>query len=388
MYPVNKEITPEEIRAIRVDLGLSQAEAGELLGGGPRAFTKYETGVLKPSAAAVTLLRLLESNPDVAAKIKGATSRPMASAVGTSPFEVTGEHIAALNEHTLPMLLRRLLSAEALANSLPGDGISVASNIHAPDGGEDGRITWEGHADHTDFLPSRLNQFQLKAGKITPARAGKDVLTKAGEVKSMVRPVLEFGGHYIMLCAHCYNEQDIEIREARIRGTLRDADMVIDDGQIQFRDADQIAAWTNRYPSVAVWVKEQTQPGTIGPFRSWLHWAGRNEHERSPLVEDERLPALRARLCEVAAEPHGIVRIVGPSGIGKTRLVLAALSPGEEGSGFLSDIVLYVDESEAATAAINSTVQNLGGHESAGPCGRRSLSPRVSRDICWHGLAE
>ena len=53
------------------------------------------------------------------------------------------------------------------------------------------------------------------------------------------------------------------------------------------------------------------------------------------------------------------MRIVGPSGIGKTRLVLAALSPGEEGSGFLSDIVLYVDESEAATAAINSTVQIL-----------------------------
>ncbi len=357
MDPVNKEITPEEIRAIRLDLGLSQAEAGELLGGGPRAFTKYETGVVKPSAAAVTLLRLLESNPDVAAKIKGATSRPMAAAVGTSPFEVTGEHIAALNEHTLPMLLRRLLSVEALANGLPGDGIHVASNVTAPDGGEDGRIAWEGHAGHTDFLPSRRNQFQLKAGKILPARAGKDVLTKAGEVKDMVRPVLESGGHYIMFCAHCYTKQDIEIREARIRKTLRDAGMVIDDGQIQFRDADQIADWANRYPSVAVWVKEQTQPGTIGPFRSWLHWAGRNEHERSPLVEDERLPALRARLCEVAAEPHGIVRVVGPSGIGKTRLVLEALSPSKAGGSFLSDIVLYVDESEADTAAINSIVQ-------------------------------
>ena len=48
-------IAPEEIRAIRERLGLSQAEAGKLLGGGPRAFTKYEAGSVKPAAAVVTL---------------------------------------------------------------------------------------------------------------------------------------------------------------------------------------------------------------------------------------------------------------------------------------------------------------------------------------------
>src|ERR1700734_2835429 len=35
---------PEEIRRIRKKLGLTQAEAGQLIGGGPRAFQKYETG--------------------------------------------------------------------------------------------------------------------------------------------------------------------------------------------------------------------------------------------------------------------------------------------------------------------------------------------------------
>ena len=76
--------------------------------------------------------------------MQGAKSRPMTTAVGASPFEVTGEHIAALNEYTFPVLLRRLLNAEALANSLPSDGIHVASSITTPDGGEDGRIKWEG----------------------------------------------------------------------------------------------------------------------------------------------------------------------------------------------------------------------------------------------------
>ena len=56
-------IAPEEVRAIRERLGLTQAEASELLGGGPRAFTKYEAGTVKPAAAVVTLLRLLEHDP-------------------------------------------------------------------------------------------------------------------------------------------------------------------------------------------------------------------------------------------------------------------------------------------------------------------------------------
>ena len=216
-----------------------------------------------------------------------------------------------------------------------------------------------GEPECTDFLPSRFNQFQLKAGKITPSKGGSDVLTKTGEVKDMVRVALESGGRYIMLCAHRYAQKDIEIREARIRERLRSTGMDIDDDQIQFRDADQIATWANRHPSVAVWAKEQTQPGTIGPFRSWLHWAGRNEHERSPLVEDERLPALRARLREAAAAPHGIVRVVGLSGIGKSRLVLEALGDDEKEVYSLSDIVLYADESEADSAAINGVVQTL-----------------------------
>ena len=39
-----RDMTPDRIRAIRERLRLTQEEAGALLGGGPRAFTKYESG--------------------------------------------------------------------------------------------------------------------------------------------------------------------------------------------------------------------------------------------------------------------------------------------------------------------------------------------------------
>ncbi len=351
------EITPEEIRAIRVHLGLSQVEAGELLGGGPRAFTKYEAGTVKPSASVINLLRLLEADPAKVATLLGKKSTPMRTTTGVHPFEVTGEHIAALSDQALPLLLRRLLHAEAQTNGLPSDGIHVASGITTPDGGEDGRITWEDGPDRTPYLPSRRCQFQVKAGKISPAKAGREVLTTAGRVKDMVRSAVESGGHYIMLCAHPYVQKQIEERESRIRQSLRGAGMTIDDEQVRFFDSGQIAVWTNSHPAVAIWTKEQTQPGTVGPFRSWLNWAGRAEHERSPWVEDERLPTLQEQLYAHVTKPHGIVRVVGLPGVGKSRLVLEGFGRAEERSGFLKDIALYADESQVDPVAIRSVVQ-------------------------------
>ena len=361
MSKCKPEISPEEIRAIREGLGLSQVAAGELLGGGPRAFTKYEAGTVKPAAAVINLLRLLEANPAAISTLGGNRSRPMTT-TGTGPFEVSGEDIAALTERTFPVLLRRLLNAEAQAHGLPAAGIHVASSITTADGGEDGRIEWQGGPDRTPFLPSRLCQFQLKAGEIWPAGAGREVLSRADTVKDMVRSALEAGGHYVLLCAHSYVQKQIEERENRIRKALRSAGLTIDDEQVDFRDADQIATWVNHHPPVATWVKEQTQPGTIGPFRSWSHWAGRAEHDGSSWVEDERLPVLRARLREPVTEPRNIVRVIGASGVGKSRLTLEALGPtakNEPAGCFLSDLVVYAVESEAGSHAINAVVQTL-----------------------------
>jgi HTH-type transcriptional regulator/antitoxin MqsA len=54
---------PEEIKRIRMKLGLTQEAAGELIGGGPRAFQKYEAGDLLPSRAIGSALALLDHDP-------------------------------------------------------------------------------------------------------------------------------------------------------------------------------------------------------------------------------------------------------------------------------------------------------------------------------------
>lgn len=56
-------VTAEDVKRIRRSLGLSQREAGEVLGGGPRAFQKYESRAVMVSKPMSNLLRLLERHP-------------------------------------------------------------------------------------------------------------------------------------------------------------------------------------------------------------------------------------------------------------------------------------------------------------------------------------
>jgi HTH-type transcriptional regulator/antitoxin MqsA len=60
-------LKPEDIRRIRKKLKLSQEKAGELIGGGPRAFQKYESGDVLPSRAISNALRLLDHDPSALA---------------------------------------------------------------------------------------------------------------------------------------------------------------------------------------------------------------------------------------------------------------------------------------------------------------------------------
>lgn len=52
------------VRAVRRKLKLSQEEAGRIIGGGRRAFQKYESGATPPSDAAVGLLEILDRRPE------------------------------------------------------------------------------------------------------------------------------------------------------------------------------------------------------------------------------------------------------------------------------------------------------------------------------------
>ena len=61
---LNKDLR-HELRIIRKKLGLPQAEAGRIFGGGASAFSEYEHGKTQPHKSTVLLLRLLDKHPEL-----------------------------------------------------------------------------------------------------------------------------------------------------------------------------------------------------------------------------------------------------------------------------------------------------------------------------------
>lgn len=75
------------VKKVRLSLNLTQEEAGEIIGGGKRAFQKYESGKAPPSDAAVALIEILARHPDEVEKI-----REMRRNIGVGPVVKTAGH--------------------------------------------------------------------------------------------------------------------------------------------------------------------------------------------------------------------------------------------------------------------------------------------------------
>lgn len=68
---VDREIA-NSLRATRKKLGLRQAEAGKLFGGGASAFSEYERGKTQPHKSTVLLLKLLDKHPELLDEVRAA----------------------------------------------------------------------------------------------------------------------------------------------------------------------------------------------------------------------------------------------------------------------------------------------------------------------------
>lgn len=58
------------LRATRKRLGLKQAEAAAIFGGGINAFSEYERGIRQPSKSTLLLLQLLDRHPELLPEVR------------------------------------------------------------------------------------------------------------------------------------------------------------------------------------------------------------------------------------------------------------------------------------------------------------------------------
>lgn len=269
-------------------------------------------------------------------------------------FDVDPSQIEDLDSKQLVLLLGRLLHAEAQGAEVPLAGISVPLQITIADGGEDGRIEWQGGLTSTDYLPSRVTHFQCKASAIGRAGWKKECWVKSTQGRGKTRlltPLLKKlvanGGSYVGFTTEALTSLKIDDCVAAIREGIVDASGdPTRISAIAIYDANKIAEWCKRHPAVATWLAELAHGQSLAGYGTTDIWGHRSDFVATPYVEDVEArflvglekeldrtgadngitgEAMRLRIMEHVSEPRTSVRVVGSSGLGKSRFVYEAL---------------------------------------------------------------
>lgn len=281
-------------------------------------------------------------------------------------FEVSPNQISNLDEHQLVELTRRLVHAEMKSNVIPLRSGIVQDQIHIPDGGEDGSVSWRGAPNDTDYFPCRMNIFQLKKSDPGPAGMKKEIWKKSSgkdgnppELKDALEKALENSGSYIMITADPIvgNKRDRRIKaiEDGIKETGGDPSLLV---AIEIYDANKLADWTNIHPAVALWLNSMSSGFDTLGLRTYDDWSEdevihktafqttdekryrlrsahiQNWKNSDPDFEEcQNLAQLRISIAEFFKSFGRSLRITGPSGYGKTRLAHSILLPDDVQAG-------------------------------------------------------
>ncbi len=275
-------------------------------------------------------------------------------------FRVESKDIEGLNDLQLTKLLKLLLHLEARSAGIAERAVEVALNINVRDGGEDGRIQWSGDPIHTDFLPHNFIQFQNKATNMGPADCAKEITNTDGSMKHLVEEVLDNGGAYILFTTQELNkDQKKNERIAKIRKKLEElgkgyAHTVM----IDIYDASKIEGWVNKFvPAIVAvlnWVGKPLERG----LKTWENWSQHPEYHRFRFVVDENRAAAIKSLRSLLNLRQKCARIIGLSGLGKTRLAYECFKDSEEIDDLQIRVVyLNANANSAALGLVSDWIQ-------------------------------
>lgn len=248
-----------------------------------------------------------------------------------SPIQLSNEDVKLLRDHQLVRLLYQLLYVELRTHGINQYDSQVPLSVYIKDGGIDGIARWSVGQPSTAWLPSRFVGFQAKAADMDARACGKEVLAADGTLKPQVQRLVMASGSYILFLARDCVEQSKQPRIEAIQNEIRTA--MTTAGQplgglpdVRIYDASDIAAWANLYPAVVAHVFECLGRAGAGAM-SWGELNGSASFQIPFETSDPKRVAAMAALDDAPLAPRDVVRVLGSSGMGKSRLVLEAFRP-------------------------------------------------------------
>lgn len=274
-------------------------------------------------------------------------------------LEVTGDQIAQLNDTDLRTLVGYLCEREVLAYGYSPSTVTWGGHQNASDGGIDVRVALSASATISGYVPKAVTGFQVKAQDMPRGAILKEMAPKGVVLPSIVELATSDGAYIIASSAGSLSDTSLKNRKAAmaeaVKGLASLPSLTLD-----FYDRRRIATWVNQHVALVPWVRERLGLPLSG-WRPFEDWSSSPWSVDAPYLLDAQTrlvgPSIKnvdglnaeqalAMLRDILAKPKGIVRLVGLSGVGKTRLI-QALFDDRIGLGALArSDALYTDISD------------------------------------------
>lgn len=269
-------------------------------------------------------------------------------------IEVTAEDIARLDDVQLRALVALLCEAEVRARGLSAACVTSGGDQNAGDGGVDVRVALAPGTAIDGFVPRAATVFQVKRQDM-PRKAILAEMRPRGVLRQAIHELAGQGGAYIIVSSQgSTSDPVLQNRRKAMRDAVRDepnAGAIV----LDFYDRGRVATWVRSHPGLIPWVR-----ALVGrPLQGWQSYgAWASNSPAGEYILDERLrlhPRGRStsnsvsvlagilQLRDLLRQERSVVRLVGLSGVGKTRLV-QALFDDKIASGSLDpSIAIYTN---------------------------------------------
>lgn len=295
---------------------------------------------------------------------------------GIHVLEVTGDDIARLGDEDLRLLVIKLCEAELRRASLPSSAVLGGGNQTAKDGGIDVRVQLSANSAALDFIQRPDTGFQVKCEDMPAGEIIKE-MRPDGVLRESIKELIARNGAYVIVSSKgTVADSFLAKRLDAMRNAVTDepgaGGLTVD-----FYDRDRLARWVRQYPGAEMWLRERVNARLRG-WQGYATWAGRQSDEpylfdgMARLVERNnggKVTALSAaggidRLRNALRRPGQVLRLVGLSGTGKTRLAQALFEPLEGTVEPLDQaLALYTDIGHSPEPNVREMLQYLGAME-------------------------
>ena len=286
-------------------------------------------------------------------------------------FDITKDQLLKFPGENLRELVARLCEAEIRGEGAPVSDLRWGGDENAPDGGLDIDISIENRDFAGDFVRRARTGIQVKKSKMPPYKI-KAEMRPNGQLRPIFSELAQDNGCYIIVSleddptalslATRRKEIQEQVEETRDQGDL----------STKFYGLNDLANWLRQHPGVQLWVRERLGLALTGwkPFGRWS--ATPPDVEDELILEDGvviTLPGKDRNKLNIAQGIDGIrrliknsgnaVRIVGLSGVGKSRIVQALFEEDVGNNPLDRSLAVYADLGENPYPSARMVLERL-----------------------------